>query len=59
MRAARAGLRPGRAAFSSIRHTADEVQMDGYIRSEQEEIFEQMCMSVDAHEQEAIEYFEK
>ena len=35
--------------------------MDGYIRSEQEEIFEQMCMSVDAdeaHEQEAIEFFE-
>ena len=35
--------------------------MDGHIRSEREEFFEQLCMSVDAdeaHEQEAIEYFE-
>jgi hypothetical protein len=35
--------------------------MDGYIRSEREENFEQLCISVDAgetHEQEAIEYFE-
>lgn len=35
--------------------------MDGYRRSEQEEIFEQLCQSVDAdevHEQEAIEFFE-
>ncbi|WP_153101676.1 hypothetical protein [Paraburkholderia hayleyella] len=35
--------------------------MDGYIRSEREEQFEQLCISVDAdelHEQEAIEYFE-
>ena len=35
--------------------------MDGYIRSEREEFFEQLCISVDAdeaHEQEAIEYFE-
>jgi hypothetical protein len=40
---------------------ADEASMDGYIRSEREEFFEQLCMSVDAdeaHEQEAIEYFE-
>lgn len=36
--------------------------MDGYRRSEQEEIFEQLCQSVDAdevHEQEAIEFFEE
>jgi hypothetical protein len=35
--------------------------MDGYIRSEREEFFEQLCISVDAdeaHEQEAIELFE-
>jgi len=35
--------------------------MDGHIRSEREEYFEQLCISVDAdeaHEQEAIEYFE-
>jgi hypothetical protein len=35
--------------------------MDGYIRSEREEQFEALCISVDAdeaHEQEAIEYFE-
>ncbi|SEA85564.1 hypothetical protein [Paraburkholderia sartisoli] len=35
--------------------------MDGHIRSEREEIFEELCISVDAdeaHEQEAIEYFE-
>jgi hypothetical protein len=35
--------------------------MDGKIRSEREEYFEQLCISVDAnetHEQEAIEYFE-
>ncbi|MGH8782597.1 hypothetical protein [Paraburkholderia sp.] len=35
--------------------------MDGTIRSEREEIFEQLCESVDAgetHEQEAIEFFE-
>ncbi|WP_133649217.1 hypothetical protein [Paraburkholderia flava] len=35
--------------------------MDGTIRSEREEIFEEMCASVDAgetHEQEAIEFFE-
>jgi len=35
--------------------------MDGYRRSEQEEIFEQLCQGVDAdeiHEQEAIEFFE-
>ena len=35
--------------------------MDGYIRSEREEFFEQLCISVDAdeaHEQEAIEFFE-
>lgn len=35
--------------------------MDGYRRSEQEEIFEQLCQDVDsdeAHEQDAIEYFE-
>jgi hypothetical protein len=42
-------------------HSADEASMDGYIRSEREEYFEQLCISVDAdeaHEQEAIEYFE-
>ena len=36
--------------------------MDGHIRSEREEYFEELCISVDAdeaHEQEAIEYFEK
>jgi len=36
--------------------------MDGYRRSEQEEIFEQLCQNVDAdeaHEQEAIEFFEE
>jgi hypothetical protein len=36
--------------------------MDGHIRSEKEEYFEELCISVDAdeaHEQEAIEYFEK
>ncbi|MCX4164315.1 MULTISPECIES: hypothetical protein [Paraburkholderia] len=35
--------------------------MDGHIRSEREEFFEQLCISVDAgetHEQEAIEFFE-
>jgi hypothetical protein len=35
--------------------------MDGHIRSEREEYFEELCISVDAdeaHEQEAIEYFE-
>jgi hypothetical protein len=35
--------------------------MEGYIRSEREEQFEEMCISVDAdetHEQEAIEFFE-
>jgi hypothetical protein len=35
--------------------------MDGQIRSEREEYFEELCISVDAdeaHEQEAIEYFE-
>ena len=35
--------------------------MDGHIRSEREEFFEQLCVSVDAgetHEQEAIEFFE-
>jgi len=35
--------------------------MDGYIRSEREEQFEALCVSVDAdeaHEQEAIEFFE-
>ncbi|WJF88904.1 hypothetical protein QS306_06995 [Paraburkholderia bonniea] len=35
--------------------------MDSYSRSEQEEQFEQLCISVDGdemHEQEAIEYFE-
>jgi len=35
--------------------------MDGQIRSEQEEYFEELCIRVDAdeaHEQEAIEYFE-
>jgi hypothetical protein len=35
--------------------------MDGQIRSEREEYFEALCISVDAdeaHEQEAIEYFE-
>ena len=35
--------------------------MDGYIRSEDEERFEELCISVDAdetHEQEAIEFFE-
>jgi hypothetical protein len=40
---------------------ASEAQMDGHIRSEREEYFEELCISVDAdeaHEQEAIEYFE-
>jgi hypothetical protein len=35
--------------------------MDGHIRSEKEEYFEELCISVDAdeaHEQEAIEFFE-
>ena len=35
--------------------------MEGYIRSEREEQFEELCISVDAdetHEQEAIEFFE-
>jgi hypothetical protein len=35
--------------------------MDGYIRSEDEEHFEELCIAVDAdeaHEQEAIEFFE-
>jgi hypothetical protein len=35
--------------------------MDGYIRSEDEERFEELCIAVDAdetHEQEAIEFFE-
>jgi hypothetical protein len=69
MRAAWARQSPARTAFfqasgrpaSGIRHSADEASMDGYIRSEREEFFEQLCMSVDAdeaHEQEAIEYFE-
>src|SRR5258708_18186934 len=69
--ACRAGARPppARASFfrrpgvrhPGIRHSADEASMDGYIRSEREEFFEQLCISVDAdeaHEQEAIEYFE-
>jgi hypothetical protein len=40
---------------------AREAQMDGHIRSEREEYFEELCISVDAdetHEQEAIEFFE-
>jgi hypothetical protein len=40
---------------------ANEAQMDGHIRSEKEEYFEELCISVDAdeaHEQEAIEFFE-
>jgi hypothetical protein len=54
---------PGASSIKrpGIRLSADEVSMDGYIRSEREEFFEQLCMSVDAdeaHEQEAIEYFE-
>jgi hypothetical protein len=40
---------------------AREAPMDGTIRSEREEQFEELCISVDAdeaHEQEAIEFFE-
>jgi hypothetical protein len=63
MRAAWTDKHPPHCFFqaSGIRHSADEVSMDGYIRSEREEFFEQLCMSVDAdeaHEQEAIEFFE-
>jgi hypothetical protein len=62
MRAACAKQRLTRAAnFFRLRHSADEASMDGYIRSEREEYFEQLCISVDAdevHEQEAIEFFE-